>query len=73
MIVEFINKFGKANRKQIRELLWEKLPDILTDRQKEIKITSLLSNLRDKRIIHTDSPNQQKSDWVLVDSDKPEN
>lgn len=73
LIVEFITKFGKANRKQIRELLWDKLPDILTDRQKEIKITSLLSSLRDKEVIHTDSPNQQKSHWILVDSGQSAN
>ena len=73
LIVGFITKFGMANRKQIRELLWDKLPEVLTDRQKEVKITSLLSSLRDKRVIRTDSSNQQKSHWILVDPNRDAN
>ena len=34
MIVDYLEKFGKAQRKDIRELLWDKLPGVLTDEQK---------------------------------------
>ena len=66
-------KYGAAGQRRIRELLWDKLPEVLTDRQKEVKITSLLSSLRDKRVIRTDSSNQQKSHWILVDPNRDAN
>lgn len=69
MIVECIKTFQRVKRKKIKELLWEKLPDVLTDKQKEAKITTLLTSLRKKGIIQTDSPNQQTSCWILVEND----
>ncbi len=42
---------------------------VLTDKQKEAKITTLLTSLRRKGIIQTDSPNQQASCWILVDGE----
>lgn len=70
MIVQYLEKYGKAQRKDIRNLLWDKLPDILNDKQKNSKITTLLTALRIKNIIATDSPNQQKSYWILVRAKK---
>ena len=49
----------------IRELLWDKLPDALSEKQKENKIRNLLYSLKQKQIIETDSTNQQKSNWIL--------
>lgn len=70
LIVQYLKKYEKARKKDIRELLWDKLPDSLSDQQKEYKVTNLLSSLRIKKIITTDSSNQQKSRWVLVDRNK---
>lgn len=69
LIIEYLKQYGKARKQQIRELLWEKLPEKLSDKQKETKIVSLLTALRKSGIIQTDSPNQQTSHWVLVDAD----
>lgn len=69
MIVEYIRKYGKAHRQEINTLLWDKLPDVLTDDQKRAKITTLLTSLRKKEIIKTDSKNQQLAHWILVDGE----
>lgn len=67
LIVEYLKQYGKAQKKDIRDLLWDKLPEALPDdRRKNSKITSLLTSLRRKGIIKTDSPNQQISHWILV-------
>ncbi len=65
MILDYLEKFGKAQRKDFRKLLWDKLPDVLTDKQKERKILTLLSYLKKKGRIDTDSSNRQTCNWVL--------
>ncbi len=65
LIVEYLKQYGKAKKKDIRELLWDKLPDALSDVQKENKIRNMLTALRKQGIIDTDSENQQKSNWIL--------
>jgi ATP-dependent DNA helicase RecG len=66
MIVEYLRKYGKAKKKDIRDLLWDKLPDVLDAKKKNSKISTLLTSLRSKGIIMTDSSNQQISNWILV-------
>lgn len=61
--------YGKAHRQEINTLLWGKLPDVLTDDRKRAKITTLLTSLRKKEIIKTDSKNQQLAHWILVDGE----
>ncbi len=46
MITDYLNEFGKASRKEIDQLLLDKLSDALDDRQKKIKIAILLTKLR---------------------------
>lgn len=65
LIVEYLKQYGKAKKKDIRDLLWDKLPDALSDKQKEYKIGNLLAILKKNNIIDTDSTNQQRSYWVL--------
>ena len=65
LIVEYLKQYDKARKKEIRELLWDKLPDALSEKQKENKIRNLLYSLKQKQIIETDSTNQQKSNWIL--------
>lgn len=65
LIVEYIKQYGKAKKKDIRELLWDKLPDALSDAQKEHKVSNLLAALRKANVIDTDSVNQQRSYWIL--------
>ncbi len=46
MILEYIQKFGSATKKDIVFLLLDKLPNVLGDRQKKYKINNLISSLR---------------------------
>ena len=65
LVVEYLKQYGKAKKKDIRELLWDKLPDALSDKLKEYKIGNLLAVLKKNNIFDTDSTNQQRSYWVL--------
>lgn len=51
LIVEYLKQYGKAKKKDIRELLWDKLPDALSDVQKENKIRNMLTMLKKQGII----------------------
>lgn len=46
LITDYLIEFGKASRKEIDKLLWNKLSDALDASQKSSKIGNLLSNLR---------------------------
>ena len=65
LIVEYLKKYERAKKKDIRDLLWDKLPNALNDTQKENKIRNLLSSMKKKGVIEPNSNNQQKSYWVL--------
>ncbi len=65
LVVEYLKQYKKAKKKDIRELLWDKLPNVLSDVQKENKIHNLLASLKRQGIIGKDSENQQQSNWVL--------
>ena len=65
MIIDYLEKFGKAKRRDLRELLWDKFPDVLSDKQKERKIMTLLMYLKRCGRIDTDCDNKQKSSWIL--------
>jgi ATP-dependent DNA helicase RecG len=49
-VVKFIKQHGQATRKEIDELLWEKLPDILSEKQKKNKVSNLIAELSQKKI-----------------------
>ena len=70
LIVEYLKHYGKAKKKDFRALLIDKFPDVLSESQKEKKISNLLTALKNKGIIITDSENQQKSYWILVGIDE---
>lgn len=67
LIVKYLEQYGSAKKRDIRELLWDKLPEVMEEQQKEDKVRNLLSSLRKKGIIATDSTNQQRSSWILAD------
>ena len=46
LIIDFLRKFGSASRKELDELLWDKLGNILDDTKKRTKIGNLISKLR---------------------------
>ena len=68
MIIEFITKFGSANRRDVDKLVMDKLSDVLTADKKSKKISNLLYDMakNDGTIINTGS--DRKSVWVLLKS-----
>lgn len=52
LIAKAIKEHKVLNRKEIDELLWVKLPDWMTDKQKKSKVGNLLSELRKSEIIY---------------------
>lgn len=65
LIIKYLKQYGKAKKKNIRNLLWDKLPDVLSETQKEYKIGNLLASLKNAGIICADSNNQQRAFWIL--------
>lgn len=56
----------------MRDLLLDKFPDTLLPSQKERKVLTLLTALKRKGIITTDSDNKKISNWILVRSNENE-
>lgn len=72
MIVNYLREFGKANRAAMRDLLIDKFPDTLSPSQKDRKVLTLLTALKRKGIITTDSDNKKISNWILVHDNEKE-
>lgn len=71
LVMEYLRKYDYAARKDINELLMNKLPDILSTEQKMHKINRLLSEIMRKKLnliknIGTD----RAPKWVLTDREK---
>ena len=66
LIIKYLKQYGRAQKKDIRELLWDKLADNLSDKQKNDKVSTILTYMRKKNIIKVDSDNHQISYWILV-------
>lgn len=64
MIMSMIEEFGSASKQEIRELIYDKLPDILNDSQKKNKVNTLITALRRSGSIvnHGSKP---KPEWKL--------
>jgi len=45
-VLELLQKYGKATRKDVNDLLVPKLPDVLDDKQKADKVRNLLQAMR---------------------------
>ncbi len=66
LVFEFVKKNKNGSTKsEVRDLLWSKLPDLLSSSQKESKISNILSELRrEKKIENIGS--DAKSAWVSI-------
>lgn len=52
LIIDYLEKFKSASRKEVEELLMDKLPEVLDETQKYNKVTNLLASLRKEGKIH---------------------
>ena len=46
LIVQYLEKFGQGTRADFRRLILDKISDVLTEQQKEVKVMNLLQKLR---------------------------
>lgn len=68
LISKAINQHNSLTRKEIDELLWEKLPDWMDSSKKKNKVGNLLSELRIKHKIENIGTTR-KSKWILKKDD----
>lgn len=65
LILKALTEHGTLTKKEITELLWNKLPDVLSDDQKYSKVGNLLTKLRKQNKIKNISRGIH-SDWYLT-------
>jgi len=65
LVCKAAGEHGSLSRKDIDELLWNKLPDWMDDKQRKIKVGNLISELRRKGRIANRGSDTQPS-WTLV-------
>ncbi len=65
LIVKSIKQHKSLSRKDVDELLWNKLPEWMDDKQRKIKINNLLSELRRNGRIRNEGT-LKDSNWVLI-------
>lgn len=66
LIIEYLKKSKTASKKEIVELLSDKLPDVLSDKQKNSKVKNLLYAMKNKDlIIDTIGENKRNTKWIL--------
>ena len=68
LVIKFLEKYGSAARKDINDLLFDKLSDILNDRQKDKKIDNLLHEMAKKNKIIHNIGSFRFPKWVLTKS-----
>lgn len=55
LMLEYLKKWGKASRKQMESLIWDKLSDVLDDKSKKNKAANLLQSMRKEGTIELHS------------------
>ncbi len=65
LIIKSIRQHKSLSRKDVDELLWNKLPDWMDDKQRKIKINNLLSELRRNGKIENKGTFKEPQ-WVLI-------
>lgn len=64
LIIKSITEHDFLERSDVDELLWNKLPEWMDDKQRKSKITNLLTELRKDNKVKNEG-NDTKSKWVL--------
>ena len=65
LIIDFIKQYSAASRKDIDELLMDKLPNILDENQKRKKISNLLTEMSKKDKSIKNGGSDHKPGWTL--------
>jgi len=65
LICKALKEHGSMSRKDIDELLWNKLPDWMDDKQRKIKVGNLIAELRRANKIANKGSDTRPS-WALI-------
>ena len=78
LVLDYLQRYGHASRSDLDALLLSKLPDVLTERQKENKLKNLMQGMRQAGLIHPLGP-RSTAVWYIgtlpsdsISLDKPE-
>lgn len=66
MIKNYLNTYQSATREDIKKLIIDLLPRILTEKQKEDKIKNILQSLKRDNQIYNAGQSTRKAVWKLV-------
>ena len=66
LVISYLTQFKQASKKEIKELLQDKLPDLLNERQKDTKIKNLLSEMSNKDHLIKSEGRTTAAVWKLV-------
>lgn len=64
-ILSYLDTYKRGTKQDFIKLLRDKLPDTMSEKQKESKVRNLLSSLRREGIIALDSDNKRLANWIL--------
>ncbi len=65
LIISYLETYKKGKKQDFIELLADKLPDTMDDKQKNSKVRNLLGSLKNEGRITTDSDNKRLANWIL--------
>ena len=65
LVLDLIREYGLATRKDIDDLLFEKLPNVLNASQKKIKVNNLLNEMANKDGLIKNDGSDRVPKWVL--------
>lgn len=65
LIISYLETYKKGKKRDFIELLADKLPDTMDEKQKKSKVRNLLGSLKNEGRIKTDSDNKRLANWIL--------
>lgn len=65
LIISYLETYKKGKKQDFIELLADKLPDTMDEKQKNSKVRNLLGSLKNEGRITTDSDNKRLANWIL--------
>lgn len=65
LIIEYLTKFSSGTINDLRELLYDKLSDNLNEKQKNAKISNLLTKMRKQGKVKALNPRSRKAIWTI--------
>jgi len=69
LVLSYLQKYGKGNRKDFEELLMSKMPDVLTQEQKRHQVQNLLQQMKRDGTVTTDPPKRGRT-WILGEAER---